>query len=315
MAVPTESCQNTLSPLLIAFVAFFLYVRTTGFDFVYDDVEHILNNPAIFNFTPSQFWVLLWQPWRAMPQITYGLSYYAFGFNSGIFHLTNVLLHVFNSILVYGIARTLAKKWLPADRVDVCALAAGMIFAVHPLHSEAVAYVWARSSSLCALFYFGSLLMFSAGLSVTGRKRLVWFVGALIAGFLAWKAKEESITLPLVAAGLAALQGSWRTAAGMAFVPLVPVAAQWRSLVQLRSVMTENPILAAGGFERALDPLPYCLTSLKGAVFYYLRLYVCPLGQSADPYLKPVSGFLDLSLLLAIAFLSVFLSDIRRLFG
>jgi protein O-mannosyl-transferase len=291
-------------PSAIAVISFILYVRTIYYGFIFDDVEHVLNNPAVFHFKPSQIWQFLIQPWRSLIQISYGYTHYLFGFNPAAYHLVNVLIHVLNSVLVFWIARLLAKRWLSQDKVELFAVAAGLIFAVHPMHSEAVAYVWGRSSSMCALFYFGSLLLMLVGFSKADRKRILWFGGAVIAGFLAWKTKEEAITLPLVAAGAIALMGAWRSAIWIALTPFLLVAAQWRSLLQMRVVGAENRALVAAGLEPSLDPLTYFLTSLKGVVCYYLRLYIYPVGQSADVYLKPVSGFGDFSLLFAIVILA-----------
>ena len=288
----------------IAVTAFIVYAHTISFEFVFDDIENILNNPAIIHFQPSQLLQTFTEPWRAVIQLSYGFTYYIFGFNPAAFHLFNVLIHVINSVLVFGIARLLAKRWISPDKAVFFSVAAGMIFAVHPLHSEAVAYVWGRSSSLCALFYFGSLLLILIGFSRVGWKRILWFGCALIVALLAWKTKEEAVTLPLVAAGMVALIGAWRTSVGIAIAPFLLIAAQLRSLIQLRPVVAENQVLVSAGLEPALDSLPYFLTSMKGAVFYYLKMYIFPEGQSADAYLKPVSGILDPALLFALTVLA-----------
>jgi protein O-mannosyl-transferase len=311
-----------LLPSVVAIAAFLVYAGAIHYGFVFDDIENILNDPEFFNFQPSQAWHILIQPWRALIRISYGYTHYWFGFNPEAYHLFNVLIHAINSVFVYGIARLLAKRWLSPDRIEIFAAAAGLIFAVHPLQSEAVAYVWGRSSSLCALFYFGSLLMMLVGFSKTDRKRILWFAGAVTVGYLAWKTKEEAITLPLVAAGAIVLIGAWRSAIPVALTPFLLVAAQWRSFLQARALVTENRLLVEAGLERPLEPLTYFLTSLKGIVCYYLRLYIFPVGQSADPYIKPVSGFGDFSLLFAIVFLAAlvaagffFFSDRLFVFG
>jgi protein O-mannosyl-transferase len=307
--IPMTS-QNSFAPKwmlpsAIAIVAFILYAHTIQYGFVFDDVENILNNPAVFKFHPSQVWQFLIQPWRALIQISYGYTHYLFGYNPAAYHLANVLIHALNSVFVFGIARLLAKRWISQDKVEAFAVAAGLIFAVHPLHSEAVAYVWGRSSSLCALFYFGSLLLMLIGFSKSDWKKILWFSGAVITGFLAWKTKEEAITLPFIAAGAIAMMGAWQSAILVALAPFALVAAQWRSLLQMRVAGAENSALVAAGLERSLDPLTYFLTSLKGIVCYYLKLYVFPVGQNADVYLKPVSGFGDSELLLAIVILGM----------
>jgi protein O-mannosyl-transferase len=322
--IPQNSAARLiLFPSAIAVVAFIVYAPTIHYGFVFDDIENILNNPAFFQFQPSQLWQFLIQPWRALIHISYGYTHYLFGFSPAAYHLVNVLIHALSSVFVFGIARFLAKRWLSQDKVEIFSVAAGLIFAVHPLQSEAVAYVWGRSSSMCALFYFGSLLLMLVGFSKADRKkRILWFSLAVIAGYLAWKTKEEAITLPLVAAGTIALIGAWRSAIGIALTPFLLVAAQWRLLLQARVMAAENHSLATAGLEPSLEPLTYFLTSLKGIVCYYLRMYIFPAGQSADVYIKPVSGFGDISLLFAVFVLAalvvlgfVMFSDRLLVFG
>jgi len=301
-----DSTQRAL-PLafLTAAVAFAVYARTLSFGFVFDDIENILNNPVVLKFQPSQSWQLFLQPSRALTTMSYCINHYIFGFEPAAFHSVNVLIHVVNSVLVFGIAFFVAKRWLPTDKVAIFSAAAGMIFALHPLQSEAVVYVYGRSSSICALFYLGSLLMMLVGLSSPGHRRFFWFICAAVAAVLAWKAKEEAITLPLVAAGILALISLWRAACCLALVPFVLVAAKWRLLLQEHAILSENRELVAGGLAPALEPLTYFLTSLKASVCYLLKLYVFPVGQCADVYVKPVSGFWDPSLLIAVIVLGV----------
>jgi protein O-mannosyl-transferase len=100
--------RNYLFPSGIGVVAFIVYARTIHYSFVFDDIENILNNPSFFKFQPSQVWQFLIQPWRALVQISYGYTHYLFGFNPAPYHLVNVLIHVLNSVFVFGIARLLA---------------------------------------------------------------------------------------------------------------------------------------------------------------------------------------------------------------
>ncbi len=291
---PRRSSANMLLPaIMVIATGILVYARTVPYGFVFDDIENIVKNPAISDFRPSQLAHAFAQPWRALTLISFGLTRYLFGFNPAVFHLTNILIHSANALLVFGIAHLAAKRWLEPDKSKFFPLAAAMIFAVHPIQSEAVAYVWGRSSSLCALFYFAALLLMMIGLSKPDRRQILWFGLAVLAAYAAWKTKEEAITLPLAAAGLMALIGAWRAATCVAFLPVLYVAVRYQSLLQVRASVAENRELAVAGMRATLDPLMYFLTSLKGIVCYYLRLYIIPIGQSADAYLSPVTGFQD----------------------
>ena len=153
-AASATTASETLAPyLLIITLAIAVYWNTAAHGFVYDDVEGILNNPLIARFSRlSDASQLLSEPWRPVTQLSYAFTIYFAGANARPFHVTNILIHAINSLLVFGIARRVAKRWISEEKSKAFALAAALIHAVHPLYSQAVSYIWGRSSSLCALF-------------------------------------------------------------------------------------------------------------------------------------------------------------------
>ena len=72
------------------------------------------------------------------------------------FHVTNVLLHMLNVVLLFQLARRFA-------RIGLAAFAAAALFAVHPMMTEAVGYISGRSEVLCATFFMLALLCGAAG--------------------------------------------------------------------------------------------------------------------------------------------------------
>jgi tetratricopeptide (TPR) repeat protein len=271
-----------------------VYSNTLGFKFVFDDFLGILDNPHISRCANlAQALRLLKEPWRAVTQSSYALTILLAGPNPRVFHAINVAIHICNSLLVFGIARLVARRWISTERPEAFALAAALIHAVHPLYTEAVAYVWGRSSSLCAFFYFGSLFLTMLGCRDHGRKRYLWYGLAAAAGILAWKTKEEAITLPFVIAGFFALVGSWRAAAAVMLIPPGMLGCRWRDIVSLYAKVKQNQPMISAGANPTLDPLVYFATQVKASVFYYLKKFAFPLNQSADPYVKPVTRLSD----------------------
>jgi len=186
-----------------------------------------------------------------------------------------------------------AAKWLEPKRASAFSLAAGLVHAVHPIYSEGVAYVWGRSSSLCATFYFAALLLVMKGYEIKGRKGIICYLLAVASGLLAWGTKEDAITLPFAIAGFLFLAGTWRAALIVCVVPLIP-SLFWRSDInKLYVEVAGNQRLLATGLEAVLPPFQYFLTHLKAAVFYYLRVFILPFGLNADPYIAPVRDIRD----------------------
>jgi hypothetical protein len=114
----------------------------------------------------------------------------AWGLNPLGFHLTNILAHLATALAVLALARRITGS-------EIAATAAGLLFALHPLHSESVAFVSGRSDVLATLLFVLALLGY-AHWRDTARHRAL--AASLLTFFLALTAKEEAVTLPLALA-------------------------------------------------------------------------------------------------------------------
>jgi tetratricopeptide (TPR) repeat protein len=222
------------------------------------------------------------------------------GFSRPAFHSTNVVIHLVNTCLVFGIAFQLARRWYPSFNPAHFGCMASVIHAVHPLYTEAVTYVSGRSSSLCALFYFACLFLVMCTLedADSGRRRW-WFGAAAAAGVLAGAAKEEAITLPLIVGVLLLLAGRRREAAGTVVVWGAILILRWQTVVGLYRSGSANQRLVESGLGTPVETGAYVLSEIKAAVFYYMSRLVTPLSQSVDPYFVPVRHVLQPGFLVA----------------
>lgn len=139
--------------LCVAAVAMVVYLNSLPNGFTYDDVPVIVNNPAT---DPSNPWFEPWRrtwwnlgewagdadrPYRPLTVATFALERRLFGDRPLPFHLFNVLLHAANSVGVWWLARRVGAG-------ATSALLAGVLFAVHPIHTEAVANIVGRAELL-----------------------------------------------------------------------------------------------------------------------------------------------------------------------
>lgn len=125
---------------------------------------------------------------RPVVQWLWLTDYVAWGTDAFGYHLTNIILHALNSFLVFLLAsRVIHNRW--------GGIAAGLLFALHPIHADSVAWIPDRTDVLSALFYFASATFF-----VLYRQRARQFYGtlAVIAFALAIGTKENTVALPLV---------------------------------------------------------------------------------------------------------------------
>jgi protein O-mannosyl-transferase len=184
--------------LVLVLMAVLPYLPTLQNDFLptWDDGVYVLQNYRIHQFNGANVADLfrLHPRFGRMPnaqytplvELSFMLEKHVFGLNPGLFHLTNVLLHGLNTLLVLAFLRRLT-----GDGLLACLAAA--FFAVHPLHVESVAWVTERKDMLSGLFYLSALVFYLRHRSDTGR----WdYVLALLAGVGSFLSKPLAVTLP-----------------------------------------------------------------------------------------------------------------------
>lgn len=190
----------------IGALAFAVYANALANGFVYDDIYVTLGNPLLRDLRslPELFRTSFWsgdmQPnyYRPLTNVLSLLSLAVLGPTPWGHHLVNVALHVATSLLVFALARrALAASGVAAERVDASAWVAGALFAAHPIHTEAVAWVAGLPDLAYTLFYVAALILFIDA-EGSRRWRLVASAGAF---FLSALCKEPGLTLPAVLVG------------------------------------------------------------------------------------------------------------------
>lgn len=184
-----------------------IYANTLSGPFVFDDKHNILQNPHIRleRLSPGGIAeAVLKSPAKHRPvaNISFALNYYFHRFNPVGFHLVNILIHIFNGILLYLFTKETLRT--PALKTDYDRPAAGwipfftaFIWTLHPLQTQSVGYIVQRMNSLAALFYLLSLLFYAKyRLSQDSRPSSRLLVGCAVSGLLAFGSKEIAATLP-----------------------------------------------------------------------------------------------------------------------
>ena len=199
MQPPRSSRWLSLASIAVALAALLAYAGTLGFDFVWDDTLLIQRSHQLHYWKDlwaaltSHFWAEIQERshyYRPVVTASFFADLRIWGLNPLGFHLTNVLAHLATSLAVLALARRLTDSELASG-------AAGLLFALHPLHTESVAFVSGRTDILAALGFVLAVLGYARWRD-TGR-RGPW-VGSLAAFALALGAKEVAVTLPLVLA-------------------------------------------------------------------------------------------------------------------
>ncbi len=137
---------------------------------------------------------------RPVASLTFALNYYWGGHNVFGYHVVNAVIHAATALALYAFLLLLFR--LPRVPEPVAqlraplAMGATLLWAAHPVQTQAVTYIVQRMTSLAALFYLLALIAYLKGRQTGGRGRIVWWLGALGCGALALGSKEMAATLP-----------------------------------------------------------------------------------------------------------------------
>ena len=184
--------------LLLSIVCLAVYLPSLWNDFQmgWDDQWMVFNRYTEDGFTQenlkSVFTDYHYGQYGPVNEIVYMAIYKAFGYNPFIYHLYSLLLHIANCCLLFTFLRILASKFQHSVP-QLVAFAATLLFAVHPLQVESIAWI---SASKIPLYTFFSLLAFLAYLQFARTEKLWYYLAAFVLFVFAFGSKEQSIVLP-----------------------------------------------------------------------------------------------------------------------
>ena len=244
-----------------------------GHPFHFDDV--LITNDA--NVTDGAQWNHFLNPFhlRQLTFFTFYLNHLFGGTNPTGYHVVNVLIHIGNAILLFSLLARFVDRWV--------AIAAAAIFLVHPIQTEAVLYVYQRSTLLGCFFSLLALIALAerrTGLAV------IFFV-------LAFEGKESALAVALAVALLESGKHLARTRQIVFILAAVLGLASFGLLVYSKE-QTVGINAAA-----QIGPLQYLLTETR-VVYTYLRLLVFPYPQALEYEFHNTGGVLTVAGVLTI---------------
>jgi protein O-mannosyl-transferase len=289
---------------LLAGAVVAVYLNSFRGVFQFDDYNVIVDHVGVHSW--GAFLAGLPRGIRPLLKFTYTLNW-ASGLGLFGFHLVNVTLHAANAVMFFYLASRIGGPSVSRFAVLLPAL----LFAVHPVQTEAVTCISGRSVSLMAFFYLGSLLVYLRGRA--RGSRLLLHVASPILFLLAVASKEVALTLPFALVLCEAARPErtgWKEA-------LRAQAVHWALLLSLAVFF-----LAHAGYGRLLEACfdirgaaANLLTQVHG-IGYLLSRLVMPHALNFDPDLPVFSGWapvlLPEALLLAALLAAGFLGLSKR---
>jgi tetratricopeptide (TPR) repeat protein len=306
--------------IIVAAVCFLAYSNTFHVPFQFDDVTRMVQEPYVRDI--RQFFDFQGSKWyagdyafrmRTAGYFTFALNYWLGGEDVAGYHIVNIVVHTVNALLVYAlVVLSLRTPVLREARMQgkgrAIALFSALLFASHPVQTEAVTYIVQRLASLATLFYLLSVVSYARwrlGLSGGSShfRQLHWYSLSLVSAILAMKTKETAFTLPVVICLYEAML--FRGRAGKRALPLVPLLLTMliipAGLIGAGKPLGEviSDASAATRVQSILSRHDYLATELR-VIVTYLRLLFFPFGQNFDYDYPLFHSFSDLPVLLSL---------------
>ena len=199
-----SSYSNFPAVAILIIIGFTVYGNSLGNSFVWDDELLVTANSSIRSLChiPSFFFAGLAPEiggnfYRPLQSLSYAVDFQCWGLNPFGYHLTNLLIHIANSVLVFFLIFALTNR-RPVSFIS------SLLFLIHPVQTEAVAYIAGRSDLLAAFFLLFSLFFSLAGkkylrpIQSVGLVKSVYLLLSILFFLLALLAKEAAIILPFL---------------------------------------------------------------------------------------------------------------------
>lgn len=282
--------------IIVAVFAAFLPALFAEF-LSWDDADVLLSNTQYHGFTADNirgmFSSTINGHWMPLTWMSYALDHALWGMNPRGYHLTNIVIHAINSVLVYGLALRLialarGSAGVAPTREHVAAAFAGLFFAIHPLRVESVAWVTERRDVLSAMFLFAAALAYlrSGEPGKPGLRSVAAYTLAIVLLALSLLGKAWGMSFFVVALAM-----DWYPLRRLPFDPrrwltgdairvilqklpfaLLGLCVLSMANIAVHAVMAPKPLAEWGILER-------CVQAAYG-LFFYIRASVVPMNLS-----------------------------------
>jgi tetratricopeptide (TPR) repeat protein len=288
----TEShkIQVSIFIIIIALSGFVVYLNSLPGPFLWDDINLISNNPYIGNLASAP--KILFGDigsgsrqnygfYRPLQIFSYLVDYHIWGSEVMGYHLTGVLLHILVALSVFWLALVLFKD-------EILSFFAGLLYAVHPIHTEAVAYISGRTDPLSALFLLVAAVFYIRAIETP---RILFYALTLFSFFLALLSREYSLIFPVL---MLVYHYAFRKRVDAKFFVSVII-------VSLLYLVLRGSVMTFGLSQLAKNPSPIeRVPGFFAAIAEYCRLIVLPLDIHMA-YGQKTFYFTDIQALIGLA--------------
>lgn len=325
MAYQSQKRYILISILIFFLFLIFAYSNTFNGEFQFDDDAIVIRNPYVKDI--SKFFevnplINISSGGRPVTTFTFSLNYYFGGFDVRWYHITNLLIHISNGILIfYLVLLAMKSPKLTAKTVilsisershhaSLVSLIATALFLLHPIQTEAVSYISQRSELLVSFFYLSSLIAYvkarlqtpDPSLQTIRLKSVSWYLTSVICYFLALGSKEIAVTIPVIA-----LLYDFYFLEDRQFLKRIAGPGIFTVLSFIGGILILKGLgrgIAAGFSLKEFTPSEYLMTQFR-VVTTYIRLLFLPINQNVDYDLRVSRTLFEIDTALSFIFILV----------
>ncbi len=316
--------QFILSALFIFIVTFIIFVPSCDNRFVnWDDDEYVYNNVNIRSIDKKFFiWSIEFNAsnWHPLTWFSHAVDYALWNLNPLGHHLSSVILHSVNAVLVFILSVLLilsAKKNSIEksngndfiEKTIITAFFTSVFFGIHPLQTESVSWVAERKNLLSGFFIIISTIFYMLyNLNTNEKGRITYYIACVISTIFALMSKPIAVTIPFIFIILdiyplkRILSDDKRISWGVILREKIPFFA-FTIIVSFLTIIAQHK----GGALRTFEEVPFdvrILNAFKGIIFYIEKIFL-PIGLSpVYPYPNNIS-LANINYILAVVFFIV----------
>jgi len=203
LSLSSSKIRTAFLLVLILAIVFYAFLPALKNGFVFwDDDTHLFQNVTVRTLDAEHvgdiFTSKVNEIYIPLTSLTFALEHHFFGRGPFVYHLNNLLLHLAIVVLIFWFGLRLGLSVLGSG-------AAALLFGVHPLHVESVAWITERKDVLYSFFYMAALISYCRYLdftkstpSIQNKKLARFLVLTVLFGILSMLAKPMALSLPLI---------------------------------------------------------------------------------------------------------------------
>lgn len=301
--------KHTVSLILLIVITILVFSNTLKNSFIWDDKAIVAKGEYIskpdnipFLLTPQywkQFYLMLSRHHNQEERVNYRPIFMAsFAFDYSLwkhnpfgYHLTNLLLHLLNVILIYFFISIITAPEIRHKGFLDLPFVSAFLFAIHPIHAESVTWIKNRSDLLALVFFLLSFIFFiKSGFQNKSKPRILFYYTSLLCFILALFSKSMAITLPLILGLYIICFVPREEYKGLLIKTLPFFVCKLLYIIFVLNVL--GTVGLEGGIVRKISLYHNVLIVLKTAG-WYLRLLVFPINLNADRPFSISGSFLE----------------------